>query len=453
VENVTVLLKALQKSLLFEKDMAAKFDVSEPSANIDKTESIAPELPKTIVALLSSVFDPFMGPYIALERKNLEEMMLKYIEEEQVGQDGALPVYTSSVQMFGYIKGSVKRCTALTAGQTFYNLQKEFKACLAQYGQILRQKHSAEGQAVGGAKQVVVSDKVEVEVCYVVNTGEYCADTIPQLQDLIKAKIDVAYADQVDLTGVQDQFYDVIAGAIRTLVATLEGQVEGALKAMGSINWGTVEMVGEESPYVRVINQAVLAFVPNCRSILSSLYFRNFCDKFAAAFCPAFLSLIQRQRRISEEGTQQLLLDVYNLKKMMLELPRIGREPDDADVPIPMSYRKYVEKHMSKSERLLKLVATPVEMLVEHFRLMWPEGGNKELQVVMALKGMKRTEQITVLETFGGSGAGKAGSEGAGGSVGGLGDDGDLKARAMKGMKGAMDDFQKISTGMKTAFR
>jgi len=462
VKNVTVLLKALQKSLLFEKDMAAKFEANESmdgtnaaqgGSNGSVAELSNAELPK-LVALLSSVFDPFMGPYIALERKNLEEMMLKYIEEEQVGQDGALPVYTSSVQMFGYIKGSVKRCTALTAGQTFFNLQKEFKACLSQYCQILRQKHSTEVGPAGSKQGGAAPDlKFEMEVCYVVNTGEYCADTISQLEELIKAKIDGAYADKVELSGVQDQFYDVIAGAIRTLVTTLEGQVEGALKAMGNINWGSVEMVGEESPYVRAINQAVLAFVPNCRSILSSLYFRNFCDKFAAAFCPAFLTLIQKQRRISEEGTQQLLLDVYNLKKMMLELPRVGREPDAADVSVPMSYRKYVEKHMSKVERLLKLVATPVEMLVEHFRMMWPEGGNKELQVVMALKGMKRSEQITVLETFGGSGGGRPGTEGVGGAEGVGGDESDLKARAMKGMKGAMDDFQKISTGMKTAFR
>ena len=96
--------------------------------------------------------------------------------------------------------------------------------------------------------------------------------------------------------------------------------------------------------------------------------------------------------------------------------------------------------------------------------MMWPEGGTKELQIVMALKGMKKNEQITVLETFGGSAATESGGSGLalggrqaqdGGSLmddvsQGKGDD--LKARAMKGMKtvkGAMDDFQGT---MKTAF-
>ena len=65
-----------------------------------------------------------------------------------------------------------------------------------------------------------------------------------------------------------------------------------------------------------------------------------------------------------------------------------------------MSYRKYVEKHMSKIERLLKLVATHVSMLVEHFRMMWPDGGTEGMLVVLKLKGVKRAEQITVLETL-----------------------------------------------------
>lgn len=141
-ENVTVLLKALQRSLVFEKEMSARFEggsdeVTGAQAVLDERgqfvdpgsaegirrrydleraakacqgpgNALAPSLvvggtglPR-IVALLSSVFDPFMGPYIALERKNLEEMMEKYLREEKVGKDGALPVYTSSVQMVSF---------------------------------------------------------------------------------------------------------------------------------------------------------------------------------------------------------------------------------------------------------------------------------------------------------------------------------------------------------------
>ena len=41
---------------------------------------------------------------------------------------------------------------------------------------------------------------------------------------------------------------------------------------------------------------------------------------------------------------------------MMLDLPRIGQAEGEAEISVPMSYRKYVEKHMTKIEKVLKLV-------------------------------------------------------------------------------------------------
>ena len=81
-----------------------------------------------------------MAPYISLERRNLAEMMQKLINEESVDRDGALPVLSSSVNMFVYIKNSVKRCTALATGQTFFDLHKVFKEALRQYADQLQAK-------------------------------------------------------------------------------------------------------------------------------------------------------------------------------------------------------------------------------------------------------------------------------------------------------------------------
>ena len=88
--------------------------------------------------------------------------------------------------------------------------------------------------------------------------------------------------------------------------------------------------------------------MPSCRASLSTLYYRNFCDKFAASFIPGFNERIKKPRRISAAGTQQLLLDVYNLKKLMLDLPRQGLDAEDTTLTVPQSYRKYVDKHMTK---------------------------------------------------------------------------------------------------------
>jgi hypothetical protein len=40
--------------------------------------------------------------------------------------------------------------------------------------------------------------------------------------------------------------------------------------------------------------------------LLSTLYFKTFCDKFASSFLSSYLALLLRQRRINEMGTQQV---------------------------------------------------------------------------------------------------------------------------------------------------
>lgn len=88
-----------------------------------------------IIGLLSGVFDPFMGPYIAFERRNLDDLIsaasrTPSAADDDIDRDRKLPVFSSSVNIFVYIKNSVQRCTKLTTGQTFFDLHEEFKSCL-----------------------------------------------------------------------------------------------------------------------------------------------------------------------------------------------------------------------------------------------------------------------------------------------------------------------------------
>jgi hypothetical protein len=61
----------------------------------------------------------------------------------------------------------------------------------------------------------------------------------------------------------------------------------------------------------------------------------------------------------------------------------------------------------------------------------------------MALKGMKRQDQINLLEMFGGGSSTLDDAEASE----------DLKARLNKGMKDGLDNFQKMGMGSIKAFR
>lgn len=107
-----------------------------------------------------------------------------------------------------------------------------------------------------------------------------------------------------------------------------------------------------------------------------------------------------KQKRISEIGTQQLLLDTYNIKTLLLQIENLSGDPSKNTLP-QAAYSKLVNSRISHVEIVLKLVATPEEMLIERFKIMWPDGSSQDLQSIMALKDMKRQDQQRVLEAFG----------------------------------------------------
>jgi hypothetical protein len=213
--------------------------------------------------------------------------------------------------------------------------------------------------------------------------------------------------------GQQEAFHDITAKAIRVLVSGLENRLEEPLKLMASMNWAMFDEVGEESDYVRYMHKEIQPYVTTARGLIPTSYFRSVCDKFALAFTNAYWNALIRLKRISEPGTQQLLLDVYNLKTLFLKLPVLEKAAPSMASPTsrkavpagstiaPAMYTKMVQKQFKKIETLLKLTGTPVELLIDVFKDQWIGGSALELQIVMSLKGMKRAEQAAMLEKFG----------------------------------------------------
>lgn len=474
--NATTLLKALQKTILFEKEVTAALQreygtvfiepddrgkvpastgapstpiakkgrdeakstrstSSEDGREADEEEGRASTKQEPVEPLLrmaSSAYDNYMGPYIALEEQNMDEQLVESLEDRTVDTRGELPVFTTSTKLFVYIKGSITRCTALTKGYAFYLLYQAFQDSLRKYSQVLSSKLPApipQSSGVGGlslgnvqfgkqegssgaSASYRVPKGEEVTVCHVIGTCEYCADTVEALEDLIRDTIEDEYKSKVDMMGQQEAFHDITAKAIRILVSGLENRLEDALKLMSSVNWGLFDEVGEESDYVRYMHREIQPYVTTSRGLIPTPYFRSFCDKFALSFTNTYYDTLIRLKRISEPGTQQLLLDVYNLKTVFLKLPVLessassSTSPNRRAVPAgstiaPKNYTKMVQKQFKRIETLLKLTGTPADMLIDVFKVQWVGGSALDLQTVMSLKGMKRQEQAAMLEKFG----------------------------------------------------
>jgi hypothetical protein len=453
--NAAVLLKAFQKTLVFEKEVSSWLEAQcgavfvaancKADASLAKdhalTQAATPPDPRAIslplLGIASSAFEDYMGPYIRVEEQSMDEQLAEALEDRTVDTRGERPVYISSTNLFVTIKGSITRCTAMTTRKPFYILYRSIQDSLRKYSQVLESKLPAPQASSGisgisipasfGQAQFAGSASVsghasttyrlpkgeEVTVCHVISTCEYCADTVEALEDLIRDTMVGEYCSRVDMSSDQEAFHDITAKAIRVLVSGLTVRVDHGLKALANCNWGGWEAVGEESEYVRTMHEEIEPFVISVRSLLPTSYFRSFCDKFATAFTATYYDMLVRQKKISEPGTQQLLLDVYNLKTLFMKLPVLERSQavgvamkatkhvGGGSTIAPAIYTKMVQSQFGKIETLLKLVGTPNELLIENFKVQWIGGTTSELQVILGLKGVKRPDQVVYLEKFG----------------------------------------------------
>jgi len=173
-------------------------------------------------ALITEVFTPYMGVYVEMERRNMEDLIAKFEREENwsnplgmedtsstmsgaatsaaasavnavgasssnQGRAGLADRFGSSNDLFQYIKNSINRCSKLNKNTTLIALFQEYKHGLRLYCQLLESKlpRKPEGQTLNQTEVVLT--------CFIVNTCEYVVETLPGLASRVSGMIDTPH--------------------------------------------------------------------------------------------------------------------------------------------------------------------------------------------------------------------------------------------------------------------
>ncbi|XP_073016173.1 vacuolar protein sorting-associated protein 53 A-like [Primulina eburnea] len=356
--------------------------------------------------IISSCFEPYLTLYVELEEKTLMEHLEKLVREEtwETEEGNQNNILSSSMQVFLIIRRTLKRCSALTKKHTLCNLIKVFERILKAYATKLFAKLPKGGTGIVAAAtgmdgQIKTSDRDERVICYIVNTAEYCHKTSGELAENVSKIVDPVFVDRIDMSEVQDEFSAVITKALITLVHGIETKFDDEMGAMTRVPWGTIESVGDQSEYVN--NTILTASIPVLGNLLSPIYFQFFLDKLASSLAPRFYLNIFKCKQISETGAQQMLLDTQAVKTILLDVPSLGKKTS-----VAAGYSKFVSREMSKAEALLKVILSPTDSVADTYCALLPEGSPSEFQRILDLKGLKRTDQQSILDDYNKSGAG-----------------------------------------------
>ena len=163
-------------------------------------------------------------------------------------------VYGSSLHLFKNIRLSMNRCTSFSKGKSLFNLQIAFKNVFQRYTQLLKKKLPAK-TFEESANATVLTDNDEMKCVYLINTCEYCLDTIPQLHQTIEDIISEEFVDNVDLKdNAEDMFREVINSSVMALVKSIEGRNEKIYSdQLLKTNWLQFEQVSDTSAYIKTV--------------------------------------------------------------------------------------------------------------------------------------------------------------------------------------------------------
>ncbi|CAG5081341.1 Similar to Vps53: Vacuolar protein sorting-associated protein 53 homolog (Mus musculus) [Cotesia congregata] len=409
-------------------------------------ESLEKEEPKPspspFANLIGKCFEPYLNIYIESLDRNLAELMEKFVldcknqppgSKDFDGVEGPSSVLSSCADLFVFYKKCMLQCTQLSTGSIMLNLSETFQKYLREYALKLLQnnlpKIGGGSLSLGSSMSSITRDfrdlstagliqnfqsflkegettrfskEEQSRICCILTTAEYCLETTQQLEEKLKEKTDKNYAEKINLSQEQDLFHNVISNCIQLLVQDLEAACDPALTAMIKVPWGSIESVGDQSAYASTIIAHLKQTIPTIRDRLSSCrkYFTQLCVKFVSSFIPKLVQQLYKCKPLSAVGAEQLLLDVHMLKTALLDLPSTGCQ---VARKAPATYTKVVVKGMAKAEMILKIVMSTTECpksFAEQCRRLLPELQLPEFQKVLEMKGLRKQEQLGLVEMF-----------------------------------------------------
>ncbi|XP_063986761.1 vacuolar protein sorting-associated protein 53 homolog isoform X2 [Diachasmimorpha longicaudata] len=462
--DVKLLLYAIQKTTNFESLLALRFsgvtlEGSDPPKKPAQVETRAEEVPGNpfeeedteksegekpavtpFATLVGRCFEPYLNIYIESLDRNLADLMEKFVADcksqppgakDFDGIEGPSSVLSSCADLFVFYKKCMLQCTQLSTGPIMLSLAETFQKYLREYALKLLQNNLPKvgGTSLGTSMSSITRDfrdlstagliqnfqsflkegettrfskEEQARICCILTTAEYCLETTQQLEEKLKEKTDKSFADKINLSQEQDIFHNVISNCIQLLVQDLEAGCDAALTAMIKIQWGAIEGVGDQSPYVSTIVAHLRQTIPAIRDRLSSCrkYFTQLCVKFVSSFIPKLVQQLYRCKPLSAVGAEQLLLDVHMLKTALLDLPSTGCQ---VSRKAPATYTKVVVKGMAKAEMILKVVMSTTECpkaFTDQCRRLLPDLQVQEFQKILDMKGLRKQEQAALVEQF-----------------------------------------------------
>lgn len=475
--DVNLLLRCLQETLDFEQTIEKRFAAArggaDPRASIDtisSAEGAAGEARQRFNGSISVAFEPYLSLWVESQDKALAAMIPKYKTQPLLPADEEFSpqsVIGSAIELFHFYKLTLSQCAKLSTSERLLDLTRTFAKYLDDYAQQV---------LLGTLQKTAQGGPAVQDIILVLNTADFWHTNAEQLEESIKKRIDADLASKVDLSSSADAFMGVASASVIALVAKVGAACDPSWREMRNTNWSNKlgDTAGDQSSYVAELVRAINTRAEEILGLVAKQqYARAFADNLVEHVASAYLGCIVQCRPISEVGAEQMLLDKYVLTKALTNLLSYhnpsssaatvtagggagagGDKAPAATYQPPASFVKRTNATMGRIDPLLQTLlvrAAPHEGFVTAYLDFIGDRSDTNFKKVLDLKGVRKQDQMYLLDTFGhlrdgSSVKGKLvnsspllaglmnGGSGAGGGAGGAGAAGGIGAGGLGGV-------------------
>ena len=401
--DVNILLNSLSQTLDFESFLNKKFKYYKDFDEQLK-DAEAPSFTKSI----SDVFEPYLNIWIDHQSSTIEKKLIEFTNPSRMFQktgegiadddakrsDESLNVLESAAELFRIYRQILSQLSKLTKGKALIRLSKIFSKYLIQY------QHKILDAILPDSKSLVSVDlKSQQEgidiISLVLNTADYCSQTVLQLEEKIKALIEPEeLSAHVEFEGPNNGFLQLIIYCINLLFYKIENDIQISWRELSNFNWKVLNEVTGESRYLGSLKSIIRE---DCQLVFKKvskiIYIRNLIDKLVEMLLKNIMSNIIKLEPISVIMAEQFKLDLQELKSFINILPTLTEGGDR--ILSSSSFKSNINTKFKNIDNLMKVLmvpSKPMDAFINSYFSIIGDSSFSNFMKVLQLKGVLKTE-------------------------------------------------------------
>lgn len=231
----------------------------------------------------------------------------------------------------------------------------------------------------------------ERALAFIINSCEYCRETIPSLQEIIEKEIDESFKDKINFSPSESQFLEAINASLDRILKSIETKIKDHFKKFNSVSWTNFVKVQDNIPCIKAVLKLLRDTIEDMERSLHPDYFTSLMNKLAALIPSLYLEQVYSVKKCNEESSQQFQLDLIELKnalKHFLSQPSAKGGKKKA----PRLFEKFLQKSFDKVESRLKIIGMTKEQLVDYYNKLVPDRSVADFERILKIRGIKATD-------------------------------------------------------------